>query len=109
MEILIPPNTLTQIASAIQRHLWNKCEKSDISLLKKDDPVFAGFRLALDATMKALTADGIGVNRKRSDPVTQADEETFWDTDVFSFDTAEGLSNAVFYYYYYLLMKKRLD
>lgn len=61
MEILIPPNTLTQIASAIQRHLWNKCEKSDISLLKKDDPVFAGFRLALDATMKELTADGIGV------------------------------------------------
>lgn len=41
--------------------------------------------------------------------MTQADEETFWDTDIFSLDTAEGLSNAVFYYYYYLLMKKRLD
>lgn len=48
--------------------------------------------------MKELTAEGIGVNKKRSDPVTRADEETFWDTGVFSFNTAEGLSNAVFYY-----------
>ncbi len=44
--------------------------------------------------MKELTADGIGVNKKRSDPVTRADEDIFGDTDVLS----EGLSNAVFYY-----------
>lgn len=30
--------------------------------------------------------------------MTQADEETFWDTGVISFYTTEGLSIAVFYY-----------
>lgn len=94
----LSPNTLTQIASAIQRHLRNKCEKSDVSFFKEDDPVFAGFRRGLDGRMKELTADGIGVNKEKSDPVTRADEETVWDTGVFSFNTAEGLSNAVFYY-----------
>lgn len=39
-----PPNTLTQIASATQRHLRNKCEKSDVSFFKEDDLVFAGFK-----------------------------------------------------------------
>lgn len=82
------------MASAFQRHLRNKCEKSDVSFFKEDDPVFAGFRRALDGRMKELTADGIGVNKKRSDPVTRADEDIFGDTDVLS----EGLSNAVFYY-----------
>lgn len=26
--------------------------------------------------------DGVGENKKRSDPVTQEDEETFWDTEM---------------------------
>jgi hypothetical protein len=78
--------------------LRNKCEKVDINLFKDDDQMFAGFRRALDSRMKELTADGIGINKKRSDPVTRADEEKFWDAGVFSLDSAEGLSDAVFYY-----------
>jgi hypothetical protein len=46
--------------------------------------------------MKSLTSQGIGVNKKRCDPVTEADETKMRETGVFSLETASGLSNAVF-------------
>lgn len=46
--------------------------------------------------MKSLTSQGIGVNRKKCDPVTESDEMKMWETGVFSLEIALGLSNAVF-------------
>ena len=43
--------------------------------------------------MGELTAVGIGIGF-----LTLEDKETFWDTGVFSFDTAQSLLNTKFYY-----------
>jgi hypothetical protein len=48
--------------------------------------------------MRELTNEGVGVEQKRSDPVSKEDERTMWEKGVFSMDTSKGLSNAVFFY-----------
>jgi len=58
--------------------------------------LFREIKKTLDAGMKVLTGQGIGVEKKRSDPVTEEDEQKMWDTGVFSMMKASGLSNAVF-------------
>ena len=93
-----PPATLTQITSALQRHLKNECGLESINFFQDADPTFAGFRRTLDARMKELTAQGVGVKTKKADPITPEDEKKLWDTGVLSTDTAVGLSNAVFFY-----------
>jgi hypothetical protein len=47
--------------------------------------------------MRELTNEGVGVEQKRSDPVSKEDERTMWEKGVFSMDTSKGLSNAVFF------------
>lgn len=63
-----PPNFLTQITAAIQRHLPS-CNRPTINILKKDGPHFDLFRKALDARMKELKNKGVGVKVNRADPV----------------------------------------
>ena len=93
-----PANTLTQIVAALQSHLRSMFSNRQINFFKDDDIVFREFRKTLDARMKVLTGQRIGVEKKRSDPVTEEDEQKMWDTGVFSMMTASGLSNAVFFY-----------
>ena len=93
-----PPNTLTQIVAGLQRHLRNRCSDRQFNFFKDSDLEFAEFRKTLDGRMKYLTSQGIGVQKKRCDPVTEADEIKMWETGVFSDSTASGLSNAIFFY-----------
>lgn len=93
-----PPNTLVQITSGIQRYLRNECGRVDINFMKADCPKFSAFRTALDTRMKELHAVGVGVSVNSSDPVTLNEELQLWDSGVFNFTTAEGLSNSVFFY-----------
>ena len=86
-----PPNTLLQISSVLQHYLKTECDVNDVNFFKEDDPTFAGFRKTLDARMKELTSQGLGVKTERSDPVTKEDEGKLWASGVFS-------SNAVFFY-----------
>ncbi|XP_062599022.1 uncharacterized protein LOC134260486 [Saccostrea cucullata] len=93
-----PPNTLTQIVAALQRYLRSNCYDRQFNFFKDDDLVFRDFRKTLDSHMKSLTSQGIGVNKKRCDPVTEKDEMRMWETGVFSLETASRLSNAIFFY-----------
>ena len=92
-----PPSTLQNIAAGLQRYL--RTEKSmHVNFFKTDDPTFAQFRKTLDSHMRELTNDGIGLEIKSADAVTQDDESKLWENGVISFSTARGLSNAVFFY-----------
>lgn len=90
-----PPNTLTNIG--IQRYLREECNRPAINFLKKDDPTFDLFRKSLDSRMKELTNMGIGTKINRADPVLIQDEEQLWKSEVLNMDTAQGLSNCVFF------------
>ena len=67
-------------------------------MFTKTDPTFANFRKSLDARMKKLTSNGVRIHVKNKDPVLSENEQLFLDSAVFSMDTAEGMSNAVFFY-----------
>lgn len=88
----------TQIVAGLQRHLHNRCSERQINFFKNSDLDFAEFRKTLDGRMKYLTSQGIGIQKKRCDPVTEGDEIKMWETGVFSDSTASGLSNAIFFY-----------
>jgi hypothetical protein len=92
-----PPETLKQITAGLQRYLRNE-KNMPVNFFKCDDPTFAGFYKALDCRMRELTNEGVGLEKKSASPVLVTDEKQFWDTGVFSMDSAVGLSNAVFYY-----------
>ncbi|WAR00411.1 hypothetical protein MAR_024783 [Mya arenaria] len=92
-----PPQTLQNIASGLQRYLH--VEKSaKVNFFDSHDSTFAGFRKTIDSRMRELTNEGVGVEQKRSDPMSKEDERTMWEKGVFSMDTSKGLSNAVFFY-----------
>ena len=92
-----PPNTLMALSAGLKRYM-EECGRVHLQIFAKQDTVFYHFRQALDARMKSLTKDGIGIHKKTSDPVELDEEKEFWRKDVFTMDTAEGLSNAVFFY-----------
>jgi hypothetical protein len=92
-----PPSTLLAITSGIQRHLRTE-NNAQVNFFKEDENTFLGFRKALDARMKELTVQGVGVSVKKADPITKQDEQTLCDTGVFSLNSSTGLSNALFFY-----------
>ncbi|XP_060552035.1 zinc finger MYM-type protein 4-like [Ruditapes philippinarum] len=92
-----PPNTLTQIVSGLQRYLNTECQRPNINFFRGETQ-FIDIRKCLDTRMKELHAQGIGIKTNAADPVTIEDEIQLWQSGVFTFDTAVGLSNAVFFY-----------
>ena len=93
-----PPNTLKSIASGVQRHMQEDCNRRDINIFQKSDTSFKTFRSALQSRTKQLLSKGVGVSTKHKDPVTSNDEQTLWDTNVFSTGSGQGLSYCVFFY-----------
>ncbi|XP_063442151.1 uncharacterized protein LOC134722460 [Mytilus trossulus] len=92
-----PPNTLMNLTNGLQRYLREN-GRPEIFFLPKNTSTFSTFQKALDARMKELTHDGIGIHKKRADPVSIDDEKILWEKGIFSMTTSEGLSFAVFYY-----------
>ncbi|XP_053402220.1 uncharacterized protein LOC123548692 isoform X4 [Mercenaria mercenaria] len=92
-----PPDTLCQISAELQRYLRNE-KQINVNFFAKEDPTFAGFRRALDTRMRELTNQGVGIEKKSSDPISSQDEKQYWTSGVFSMNSARGLSNAVFFY-----------
>ena len=86
-----PPNSLVNIVSGIQRHLRENGHPT-ISFYDKSCPKFDRLRKSLDAKMKELTRRGIGSQKRQAQPME------LWGKKVFNLDTAEGLTNVVFWY-----------
>ena len=53
---------------------------------------------SLDARMKELTAQGLGVERKSAEPITQDMEAILWEKGIFSVESCKGLLNVVYFY-----------
>ena len=82
-----PPNTLYLIMCAVQRHL-----------IKSPDARFCRTVKVLDATLKELTRQSLGIKRKQADLLAFADERFLWRKGIFGLDTAERMLPSVFYY-----------
>ena len=64
-----PSNTLSQIIAGLQRHLRDELGRNVVNMFTKTDRTFANFRQSLDARMKELTSNGMGIHVKKKDPV----------------------------------------
>ena len=61
-------------------------------------PHYDKLRKLLDARMKDLTSLGYGMQRKQAQPITREMESMFWDKGIFSWESAAGLLNIVYFY-----------
>ena len=70
-----PPNSVHHIISGLQRHLRSS-GKPAIDFFK--DPIFADFKMNLDAEMKHLQRKGLGSQKHQAEPLTTEEEEILW-------------------------------
>ena len=76
-----PPSSLYNIVAAIQRFLREKGHP-DISFFDVKAPEFDLLRKSLDARMKELTSEGVGVEKQSAQPLTKEMEEILWDKKI---------------------------
>ena len=70
-----PPDSIHHIVSGVQRFIrWKNNPAIDIF----KDPEFADFRLCLDSEMKRLQQSGLGSQRRKAEPLSDAEEEELW-------------------------------
>ena len=75
-----PPSSLYNIVAAIQRFLHEK-GRPDISFF---DAEFDLLRKSLNARMKELTSEGVGVEKQSAQALTKEMEEILWDKKIFT-------------------------
>ncbi len=92
-----PPNSLYQIIVGLQRHL-REDGRPEIAFFDDRSPVFDDLRKSLDARMKQLACDGLGMERKSADPISREMEVQLCEKGLFSRETSEGLVNVVYFY-----------
>ena len=85
------------MAAGIQRHFKEHGQPS-LSILAGKDARFAQARCALDARMKELKKQRVGVTPRIAEPLTPVQENKLWEKGIFSHDTGWGLLYAVFWY-----------
>ena len=92
-----PPNSLYQLIAGLQRHL-RESGRPEIAFFDERSPVFDKLRKSLDARMKQLAGEGLGMERKTADPITREMEMELWEKGIFSRETGDGLLNIVYFY-----------
>ncbi len=89
-----PAKTLHHLCSGIMRFLrWNGLPALDLF----NDPEFAEFRATLDAEMKRLQAEGVGMKTKQAEPLTEADKEILWEKGLLGDSTPRTLLDTVIF------------
>ena len=93
-----PYNSLYNMCCALQRHVNGEQRNCDIEFFNRKDAAFFRFYEALDSKMRELADKGIGIETRQADEITVEDEDKLWTTGVINVETAQGLSNGVFFY-----------
>ena len=89
-----PPNTIHHIVCGIMRYLRQN-GKPGIDFFK--DVEFSDFRLSMDAEMKRLQSQGIGIKRHQAEPLTEVEEELLWQSGQLGDHSPQALLNTIFY------------
>ena len=92
-----PPRSLYSIVSGILR-LLREDRVNDKNFLDQKDGRFAYFRKTFDAKMKQLTKEGVGVQKKQAQYLTQEHENELWIKGEFGNSSAQSLLNTVYFY-----------
>jgi hypothetical protein len=79
-----PPKSLYEIVVALQLYLYHT-EGREYKFL--DDPAFSQIRNTLGTCMRQRTAEGLGMNVKKAEIITAAEEEMLWHKGFLGEDT----------------------
>ncbi len=72
--------------------------RPDVNFFDNSRPCFDTWRKSLDARMKELTAEGVGVSTKQAQPITKDMESILWEKQIFCRSSADGLLNIIYFY-----------
>ncbi|XP_060608497.1 zinc finger MYM-type protein 2-like [Ruditapes philippinarum] len=87
------PNTLYEIIIAIQNHLRQQGRL--INFL--DDAAFDGLRRILDAKMKQLSKQGLGMQRRSAAIISEEQENELWNKRILETETPQMLLDTLLY------------
>ena len=93
--------TLRNIVAALFRVMkQHQGAANVVSFIDKGsrEKYFPRYHNALDHMLRALRCNGIGIERRRAQVITQDIETKLWETGVLGFHSPQSLLNAVFYY-----------
>lgn len=102
-----PPKTLYQLCAAILRFMRDN--EIDLNFLYGKDMRFRNFRKTLDARMKQLATEGIGVTIRQADPISPEMENALWEGGHLGMKTSVALTNTIFFYNCKLFGLRGLD
>uniref|UniRef100_K1QL50 Zinc finger MYM-type protein 3 n=1 Tax=Magallana gigas TaxID=29159 RepID=K1QL50_MAGGI len=102
-----PPKTLYQLCAAILRFMRDN--EIDLNFLDGKDMRFRNFRKTLDARMKQLATEGIGVTIRQADPISPEMENALWEGGHLGMKTSVALTNTIFFYNCKLFGLRGLD
>lgn len=69
-----PPGSIHGIMCGVMRYLQDDCNRPDLNFFKEDN-YFHHLRRCIDRQMQELSKKGVGLVKKRADPVEEAHEE----------------------------------
>lgn len=102
-----PPKTLYQMCAAILRFMRDN--EIDLNFLDSKDMRFRNFRKTLDARMKQLATDGIGVTIRQAGQISPEMENALWEGEHLGMKTSVALTNKIFFYNCKLFGLRGLD
>ena len=92
-----PPKTIYQMLCGLLR--YSRENQSDpANFLDRKDSRFKKLHATCDVIFRALHDQGIGVEKRATPVVSQANEDKLWEAGVLNTSTPIGLQRAVFYY-----------
>ena len=89
-----PSSTLKHVLAGIQWHLHSE-DNANINLLK--DPSFSLLRKVLDSKMNDLRSEGVGLEMKQADLITEEEETRLWDLNILGDSSPQQLVDTVTY------------
>lgn len=89
-----PPASLRSIISGIIAYFRNNFNRS-WDFFKDNE--FSKSRKVLDAKMRELTRNGVGLNKKKAAPISVTSEQEMWDQGILGEDNPKKLMNTVLY------------
>ena len=94
-----PARSLYGIIAGIQCFL-RECGRQETAFLNSSDPTFSRLGQVLDARMKELTSEGVGMIAKQAQVICKEEDElhVLWSTGVFNINSAQWLTYLVFFY-----------
>ncbi|XP_045167184.2 uncharacterized protein KIAA1958 homolog [Mercenaria mercenaria] len=92
-----PPGSLYNIACGLLRNLRSS-GIYDKNFLDETNARYARFREVLDAQMKKLTKDGLGIGQREAKPVNEEDEKILWSKGVFGNSSSVALQHTMYFY-----------